>query len=498
MANNFWPEKESKTNNFKKLFVIFVLLFSFGLSFGMKYVQISKRPDLLSLDPMYFAADTKAYLDGGNINRIGYAYPVQGEGYPKGIIYLTAGIHKFFNIPVDMVYQWWGPIITSLFGIFLFLATYRTFGVIASLVGAWLYQFSPYILTRGMLTVPENLAVLIFIFIIYSLLNRKWLLALLGFLVMALVHNSVFYFVPSLILILILIDLPKRYKTIIGILLIALILVISKFIPLLSTGEGLSHQLFSSDIYFLWPKFKDISKDLNQVLIITGAVGFLWVGFKYIFGPKPLKTQTSIILSLGLPFLFLLFFFHGQSKISFGPILPERFLIYTALMAALSTAFLFKEIFSFLKRGYLKCIILIITIVAIFIYQPRKIAPWFWVFSPGEAQAASWLQNTPKDSYVISQYLLTWLTRSEGQRMTISSPLDQPIDQLRNIVPNGHNAYIFISRDKEKVQYQADFSDGTKTQVGYTDALLQPVDEKLYKELPKVFENNFVAIYRLK
>lgn len=486
-----------------KISIGLILTLLAGLHLVRHYQLIQTHTWPAGLDPYYFSAASDAIAQALPVRPLdSFMIDKTGNSYPP-LLYSTIGlVARVTSIKVIHLYLWLGPILGALLIPMAYLAFRRLVSEWPALFGAAAYAFSPFVFTRTYLTLPENLAVIWFLGLLWLYLGTfSWPKLALGIgigLAMFLTHLTAFYVLAVIGLWLGQISLIKRYWRwyIVGLGLAT----ITAFSPLAQSSISTLWQLGkTSAIGWSPPTIQFLDQYLTLGLVALAGAGFGLAAWSW------RQPQAKKLLTLASPFLFFLLFYKTQLQ-DFGPIWPERFLMYTAIPVALLAAWFLETIITQYnpKRLILACglatLIVVITAAPAFY--------WFWPFDAQEVQAARWLSHhSPENSVVIAQPLLNWLIRAVGNRSvlwidadrqppTIALPSTQAImDRWGNF--SARPFYVFVSRTKKTNPYPAEFLDGSSKNVGYPDRFLPSYDENVLADLPKIYDTQTVTIYHL-
>lgn len=490
----------------KRNYWIFVVLTLIAVyTFFIRYYHFSRFDYPLAFDPYFFLAISERLVNEG-IYRPEVPYSILHVPlyYPPLLPIFLAGIAKIFSLGLVKLYIYFGPLTASLLPFIIYLATRQIFKPITALAIAGIYPLIPYVMSRTILTLPENIAVLIFWLIIYFFLknnDKKWnakniTIVIILFLIMLGFHFSALYLLPVVFIWLV---LNKKFLPNLWIILIltGVILLIYLVSPVLQNMFSLIVDAVRS-IRFTWnpPSWEILLQNFRAFNLILGILGFIF----FIFNWKRFKTGRNFFIALLVPFLFLLFFY-GKQGPSLGEITADRFFIYTAI----PLVFLIGYFLESLKNRWLLGGSL--TAILIFSFTPAWSRAWEQAYRPDEIQAVQWLKNnTAQESVIITQPIMEWPIMALAQRKVYwdvynTEPLiGQKIDKilLGSEKFNQYPAYIFYSRTKNQREVSTVWSDGKIRKTGFSVYLTQyGLDEKKFEIFPIIFENQNVIIYKL-
>lgn len=486
-----------------KITLVVIVLLSSSLHF-IRHLAASQLHDYpAGLDPYYFAAASEAVasqLPGRPLDS--FMIDSTGNQYPP-LLYWTIGlISRLTTVEVTDLYLWLGPFLGALLIPIAYLTFRRILSPWPSIFAATAYAFSPFVFTRTFLTLPENVAVLWFLIILWLYLGRfSWLKLAAGlglWLLMFLTHLTAFYVPITIGLWLGQLRILKRYWPwyLVGGGAVAMALATPPFRSSLSTLWQLSK---TSVIGWSPPTLQYIDQYLSTGLACLGGAGFIMAIFSW------RDPTAKKLLTLSLPFAFLTFFYKTQLK-DFGPIWPERFLLYTAVSTSLLAAWFLEKIIIAYNPKRLVLTMGIALTISVSTLQPAFY--WFWPFSDEEVKAARWLKDhTPPTSVVVAQPLVNWLIRAQANRFVlwIDSEKTPPTIALSTTQAmkdrwgnwSSRPFYIFTSKPKLSQEYPAEFLNGQTKPVGYPPSFLPYYDEKVFSSLPTVYQSPTVTIYQL-
>lgn len=474
-------------------FIGFLLLVVF-YNFFLKSSHLIGHPGLLGLDPYFFSSQTQWLVDHSFRDwSIGYWLPKEPFYYPPVLVLITGFWAQLFSIRAHEVYRWFGPVQTALFIPILYWTLRAFFNRWPSIIGAVAFSFAPYVMTRGVLTLPENLATLFMILGIGFFARRRWLVAWVVALVGITSHVSAVYLIVFGLGWFIIASRQPYWRKALPFVAIILVMFIGRFyFP--SYYRGFSGSIMNI-LTSSWRLHLDIQQmrhllgDVLSLLIIPGLVLVLWELFVQ-------KTSRAKFVALFIaPIILVTILFVGQEGIEFGPILAERF----GILQALAGSFLIGLLFQYLAHH--SRLVLAPALLAFIVTS--SIVPWFWVFSRDETAAARWLKfNTSPDSLIMSQPLYNWLIQDEANRYVLGNFTDQSVKVLGDLglfyktvreFPS-YDHYLFYPVGKQR-EYVAQDSIGGTRRVGYPEVFLPSVDVKIPQSGQLVFKNATVEIY---
>lgn len=490
---DFW----SKTS----IGLILVLLASLHLVRHYQLIQAHNYP--AGLDPYYFSAASEAIAKELPVRPLdSFMIDNTGNLYPPLLYWMVGLVARVTSIAAIDLYLWLGPILGALLIPVAYLAFVRLVSPWPALFGAAAYAFSPFVLTRTFLTLPENLAVIWFFGLLWLYFGAfSWKNVALGiglWIAMFLTHLTSFYALAVIGLWLGQVNLIKRYWRWYGVGL-GLATIVAFSPPVQSSISTLWQLSKTSAIGWSPPTLQFLDQYLTLGLVALAGAGLVVAAWTW------RQPRAKKLLTLASPFLFFLLFYKTQLQ-DFGPIWPERFLMYTAIPVALLAAWFLEMVIAQYNPRRLILACGMATLVVVFTATPAFY--WFWPFNGEEVQAARYLAHkSPANSVIIAQPLLNWLIRAVGQRSVLWIDTDrQPPTIALPSLPamkdrwgnfSARPFYIFVSRAKKTNPYVAEFLDGTFKNVGYPDRFLPSYDENILAGLPKIYDTPAVTIYYL-
>lgn len=501
-----------KSEKIKQSIIFLILVVAFVTSFVLKFNQIKNFKNLLALDPYYFKAQTFQILENKKTTSV-FPYDTEEKKniYPIFLPLTVSEIHSITGLDINFLYRIFGLILTSflIFLIYIILRLY--FAPWTAILGAIFYGFMPYLMFRGQITVAENLGLVFCLTTFYFFLQKKTLrnilLVAISWFIWYLVHNSAYYFLPILVLWLILSGtIFKKWKIVLPFILIVglIVLILIKFAPANNFTYylvDLSSIFLNSDFHFVWPILDIFKINFHSFILVSAILGVIFGLYSWIVKKKDLAGIFSIFLLFILIFLF----YRGQT-LSAEMITPDRFYPFVGLSLVFLASFLAQAIYDFNKTISILYGLVFIALSILPVHN--KELSWFELYTPKEVEAADWLRdNTDSQSLVFIQPLMDRLITGQAQRYIINGEqraktqtLTQPNDYLFNKIGmfNRPENYVFIAKQKLNQYFIARTTFEPERWMGWPkEWQLYGLDMSKYDGFPKVFENQDVIIYKV-
>lgn len=505
MAAKKNPQKLAQLDRYLygNIWAHFALILILGLAGAIRLWHIEQSPIPLALDPLYHMADSAALLEEGRVTPwSGFDLTHEPSSNPRLLSIFAAG---FALIGIDLMtfYRYGGLILSLAIGVAFYFLLRQRFRAWVAVAGTSVLLFAPYVTHRTILTLPENLHLVFFLFVLLLLTrfhdarlarNRWWLgVGLIALLGLDLATHQTAFLTVSVIALYLIFRLFQTDRGWLGggLLMIGAILglLLSSWIP----GTWGFH----------WPASTLLAQHLGLVVVGGGVIGLLSLGGALI-GEH--RRDWPLVGAILIPLVGLWLFYRGQAEF-IGGIEAERVYLYAALLVALGVTVVMEIIARHVRLSWVT-VPLYLAFLS-FTLLPRWSAPWPQVFHADEILAIERLATlTDETSLSYSQPILSWLIRSVGHRQTLGNGFrqtpvnlrDSSIQELQTDAQSRgvSDATIVFSRYQNDPEFLTAYSDGTLRATDFSDWLELPgTASAKFSCLPVLYENNGVVIYDL-
>lgn len=477
-----------------KYYLLLMLVFSIFLIFGL--IEIFRVEGLYSYDPYYHMHLAK-YVDAQHpfateISTYNGEIPIQ---YPTSLRLLTVLIHTVSGSAYLYIYKVFGLFSIILLALGLYITIQHLIKCeLCAIFSVLLFLSTPIFIYRSLITYPENLVLVIHVFIFYYILKIRKEKRTIYFVILSLFLSSSLYihyrsFVIPISIVAIffswLISKKILNKTI-GIninknllyasssfLLLSipmLPLVIKQYVLYLRVNVGEDALLKPYVVSTAQYAIQDYQNSLGILLILFMLLGIAILLIRIIKKPNII----SLLLLFWVTFTFLL---------TLGPKLevwipPIRMLAYFAVPTCIISSFSIKKIIGAIKGGnsisvltFASCILLLYTLTLPTIHGSVCIGQ-------NELDAANWINTHVSEDSVILTYNIDLITIGISKYNLIESRQDildkifsTPYDKINRVLPNFYpNKGIYIIAK-------------------------EPIKTLGFDELTKVFEKGGIKIF---
>lgn len=480
-----------------------LLILILGLAAAIRLWHVEQSPIPLALDPLYHMADSATLIEGGQVTPwSGFDVTQEISSNPRLLSMLGAGA-AVLGIDLLSFYRYGGILFTLLIGVILYLFLKRRLGAWSAVLGVSVFVFAPYVTQRTILTLPENLHLVLFVLALLLLAqwieatrarDRLWLgLGLVAALTLDFLTHQTAALTLTVVALTLIFHLFERDRGWIG----GGLLLLSVFFGLLmaTTVPG--------SWGWHWPIGQLIQEYLGWPTFFLGLAGLFGIAVTLLRGRE---RWWPIIAGVMLPILGLWFLYRGQAEF-IGGIEADRVYLYVALLIAFGAAALVEMGFQFIRPQQL--MLLLSSAILIWTLIPRWSAPWPQVFHADEIDGVHKLsQLAETDTLTYSQPIMSWLIRGLGQRPTLGNGFRQTSVNLRDssvadLVSDAElravpRATILFSKYQNDPEFPTRLSDGSLMAMDFSDSLELPgIDPTKFTCLPLLYENNGVLIYEL-
>lgn len=480
-------------------YIFFVLVLFFGL--GMRLWHINHSPLPFSFDPFYHMATSASIVKTGKVSSdIAYSAAKIKNTYPPLLPILGALVEKS-GISLIEFYRFGTIFITALIAILLFIFIRSFFPPWPAALGALSYISLPYVFSRTILTLPENLSVMfvLLVLVLLALYNRQKSARGRAFVALA-------------ILVTVILDYYTHYTYLLAILFV----VVYMFLKAIERKKWISGLIMlvvssiagiviwkkiSSSVHLECPTIWSISKNFGEIGFWVGDLGLIAA---FVMGLRKQPQKLVLLFTVVIPLIAGWLLFRGQGK-GLGYLEPERWLIFASIAIAIGIAATFYVILS-IKWQWMA--IGLTAILAIAILWPRWSDPWPQIYNTAEYDTAIYIKNNmPADTLYFSQPIWEWMLRGVSNRYVILG-YDKPFDNLGKVnlttlinTPSKYNretAYIVFSDNPNNPDNITLLSDGNEKKIDLAGDLETPdIDKGRFNCFEQIWTNNTVTIYKV-
>ncbi len=498
-AVNFKNERKIEKKYAFLPYIVFALLLLFGLGLRLWHINHSSLP--FSFDPFYHMATSAAITENGEVSpNVAYNAARAHNTYPP-LLPIIGSLAQKSGIDLITFYRYFSLLVTGLIAILLLIFLRNFFPPWPAALGAISYLSLPYVFTRTILTLPENLSV-VFILLVLILLalynNQK---SFRGRAIVALSIAAV-----------ILLDYYTHYTYLLAILFVAIYMILKSIerkrwltLLMMLVGGGIAGiflwKRIPGSVHFEWPQMWSISKNFGEIGFWVGDLGLIAA---FIIGLRKQPQKLVLLFTVIAPLILGWLMFRGRGQ-GLGYLEPERWLIFASIAIAIGIAAIFYVILS-IKWQPVSFILALVVATAVF--WPRWSDPWPQIYNAAEYNAAIYIKdNMPKDALYFSQPVLEWLIRGVSNRYVIMG-YNKPFDNLGTISfaeltnttrkYNRQQAYIVFSDNPNNPENITLMSDGSEKKFDLSGELETPdIDKTKFNCLEQVWTNNTVTIYKI-
>lgn len=480
-------------------YLVFALLLIFGLSVRLWHINHSSLP--FSFDPFFHMATSAAITENGEVApNIAYNAARVRNTYPS-LLPILGSLAQNSGVDLVTFYRYFSLLITGLIAILLLIFLRNFFPPWPSALGAIGYISLPYVFSRTILTLPENLSV---VFILLTLV------------LLALYNNQKSFRGRALVALsiaaVILLDYYTHYTYLLGILFVVIYMVLKSIerkrwltlIMMLVSGAIagiIMWKKIPGAVHFEWPAMWSISKNFGEVGFWVGDLGLI-AAFVICLRKQPQKLVLLFTVIAPLILGWLMFRGRGQGL---GYLEPERWLIFASIAIAIGIAAIFYIVLSI---KWQPVAFLLTLIIATAIFWPRWSDPWPQIYNTAEYNAAIYIKdNMSKDALYFSQPVLEWLLRGVSNRYVVMG-YNKPFDNLGKVSfaelinttrqYNRKEAYIVFSDNPNNPDNITLMSDGSEKKFDLSGELeTSGIDKTRFGCLEQVWTNETVTIYKV-
>jgi|GEM_PF-1830592 len=480
-------------------YLVFTLLLMFGLGIRLWHIGHSALP--FSFDPYYHMATSASIIETKQVsNKLAYDAGKAGTAYPP-LLSITGAIASESGFNIISFYRYGTIVITTLIALLLLIFLRNFFPPWPSVLGAISYISLPYVFSRTILTLPENLSVMfvLLVLVLLALYNRQKstrgrALAAIGILLaITLDYYTHYTYLLSILFVVVymLLKSIERRKWISLIIMLATCAVAGYFI----------WKRISGTIHFEWPAMWSINKNFGEIGFWVGDLGLIAA---FIIGLRKQPEKLVLLFTVVIPLIAGWVLFRGSGQ-GLGSLEPERWLIFASIAIAIGISATFYIVLSIKWQSVS---IVLTLILAITILWPRWSNAWPAIYNPAEYEAAIYIKdNISQDALYFSQPVLEWLLRGVSNRYVIVGH-NKPFDSLGAtsfsnlsiaVKKYGYSqGYVVFSDNPNNPDNITLMSDGSEKKLDLSGELETPnIDKSRFECLEQVWTNETVTIYKV-
>lgn len=450
----------------------------------------------IEFDPYYYHGLTENFLKTGNVFLLDAVslYPDKST-LSLPLFPLLVGVIKLI-VPVDLfiLYKSVNIFLLVLISIMIYVVARKiTQKIGLSLLASLIYLHLPYIISRSLQPLRENVSLLLMIlFIYFTITHYKNELSLKKYLVLFILifSTGLFYYTISAFLTAIIFlfylvffaKVNKKYKSY-----TLIFLLISLALSLIS--QGVRHWIYSTLIYYLfktqglqWINYSIFSSNITPIIILLLSLSTLAI----LFNKSEESNAAKLVLGILLIWMTILFL---------NNFLTNRAYLYIGGTLAIISPL-------FLKRySKLITIFFVFTLLTILIVTPVTYFDKVWI-NDSEIAPLEWANlNIPSDAVIITQKGMGYLTLPFAKRSVMSASISFPKENSTQ--KNFIDSITYLSNGLNKRGYRDVYVYiANKTNVpGYEDNFWIYVNRDWLKDsgsFQEIYSNNEAMIYRYK
>lgn len=501
-----------KNKNKQILIFVLILAIVIFLNFYPKISRISSYNYLLASDPYFHKSISDSILISESFPKY---FPFSIEQIPNNfppLFYILIDLISLItNINTFFIYQFFGAFITSLYIFILYIFANKILkSRNLALLSALFFASIPILISRGILTLYENLALLFILMILYLIIDIKnfknMLLTIIFLFALLMAYSSFFYILPVIFFYGLYLILKKEVKLNKNSLILLLIAIMVLIVILQSKIKSMFLFYVLKGGIIAGESFNYLSSDrleyyFGMILFIISILGLL-ILFKKESEDKEEKNRNYLLIITFIVYFILSF----SSLLTIDKNIAQRFFIYLAIpMSVLSSLFV-GRLCKINKNIAIIFIFMIVLILIPFTYS----FGWETWFSDNDYKAMVWMRDHSNNSLLITHPAMDRFMSSQSHVYTLTdSKIDKSLlvediilnldtDELVKKIEyikkdyNFQKIYLLYSKDFSK-QVKLIFIDPSDLKKGAPNFSPNKIDNTGY--FKRVYENEGVIIW---